>query len=182
MDTISVISCSWGLFVVVHAASLLSWGTRGASHASGAWDGVAASYVLWMLCSCAIFVWGYLNVYVRNVLEVSRYETSYVTWDMIDVYTSLLLATHLVKNASSSVLALHLTWSVERGSMQYRQTLVTCTCIGFLCSGAQVSLVILLDRNVHPTAMYIQWHLVEMVLQIMSATGAFSLVFYRIKE
>jgi hypothetical protein len=97
---------------------------------------------------------------------------------MIDVYISLLFATQLAKNASSSVLALHLTWSVERGTMQYRQTLVTCTFIGCLCSGAQVSLIILLDRNVRPTAMYIQWHLVEMVLQIMSATGAFSLVFY----
>jgi hypothetical protein len=62
--------------------------------------------------------------------------------------------------------------------MQYRQTLVTCTCIGCFCSGAQVLLVILLDRNVRPTAMYIQWHLVEMVLQIMSATGAFILVCY----
>ena len=176
MDPISLIACSWGLSVVVNTASLLSWGTRNPQNGFHIFDHISAIYVLWVVCTSGTFVWGYMNTYVRNVLLVSLKQESYVLWDLIEVYTTVIVAVQLLKSATATVLALCLTLSTEKARTNYRFTLLLSLLVGMLCSVGKACIVYFLHLKVHASKMPIKWHFIEVSIEIFSTIAAFLLL------
>lgn len=181
MDPITLMACSWGLSVAVNMASLMSWGTRSAQNTFYMFDNISALYVLWVLCTSGTFIWGYLNTYVRNILQVSLHQESYILWDFIEVYTSAIFGIQLLKSVSATILALCLTLSTEKARTNYRFTLFVSISVGTLCSVAKACVVMFLHLKVDASKMLVKWDLVEVVLEIFSSIAGLFLLAQSVK-
>lgn len=181
MNPHSLVACAWGMSTVVSAGSLASFASRPADSSLGMLDLLSAFLIFWMLCTNSAFVWGYVNSYIRDELEDSLYQPSYVLWDAIEIYFTIIYALQLSKGLAVTALALCFSRRIENRGPGVRGALLGAATVAFPCSLAKTWLILSLASKLEPRNGAIKWHLIEMLLEVMTNIVVVVLLFTGIK-